>query len=66
MDTWKVTRHSGRNGDEAKVVYEGSEEKATAKYRKLEVALRQGFVKLINPDGEVVKRVHSARVRTRW
>lgn len=66
MPQWKVERWSGRGSDTHRVAYEGDEETARKKYKKIQVDLRQGSVILINPEGKCVEREYAYLNRTRW
>lgn len=64
-EPWTVTRHSGRYGAEARVVFEGEEASAREKYRRLADEMRQGRVVLMRGH-EVVESARAYRNRTRW
>lgn len=66
MDTWKVMRWSGRNGDQVRTLFVGTESEARAKFAAIELKMRQGCVQLWNPTGERVKQTAAYRNRTRW
>lgn len=63
---WKVKRWSGRDMDQVRTVFQGSEADALAKFEAIEMKMRQGFVQLRNPTGEKVKQTTAWRNRTRW
>lgn len=65
---WKVLRHGGRSCDDWRTVYEGNDlAKAQSRFDTLAKQLRQGGVRLVNTEGDVVVRgVWSPRLRTRW
>jgi hypothetical protein len=67
-ERWTVLRHSGRicDGDRYRLVFTGSEEKASAVYHKLAMAMRQGTVILENPEGIEQERCSSPRLRKNW
>lgn len=63
----KVLRHGGRRTDRVRVVIETpDEEKARKVYEKIDLSLRQGWVKLIDPEGNVVRKFSAPTLRTRW
>jgi hypothetical protein len=62
--TWKVERWGGNANHKRRVVFLGSEDKATERYWKIYQALRQGYVALINPEGRIQRRYGSARGRS--
>jgi hypothetical protein len=53
---WCVERWGGNASHERRVLFAGPEGAARMKWRQLHLALRQGTVDLIDPDGRVVER----------
>lgn len=66
MAGWKVERHSGRDNAPRRVIRYVSETFARRRFQKIKTDLRQGEVKLIDPDGNVVDSCWAPRLRTRW
>jgi hypothetical protein len=64
---WSVWRWSGRVGDKP-LVRRHHERKGVAylAYRRIARALRQGSVRLVDPEGVTVLRTVAPRLRTRW
>ena len=58
---WIVARWSGRVTDIRRVAFKGPEAAARAKWQQLHLALRQGTVDLIAPDGSLVERSRAPR-----
>jgi hypothetical protein len=69
---WKVWRHSGRGGGPEQtaswrlVGWFYTEHQARNRYDIIRNELRQGGVKLIQPDGKTVGEYHAPRIRSRW
>jgi hypothetical protein len=63
---WTVRRHSGRSDGEWRTVYCGTEQKARAKFKRIECDMRQGGVELVDPDGKQQSYAWAPRLRTRW
>lgn len=64
--TWTVKRHGGRRSDSWRDLYYGDDaKKAEAVYRKAEISLRQGEVRL-EADGLLDKRAWAPRLRSNW
>jgi hypothetical protein len=61
---WKVERWGGNPNHKRRVIFLGSEDRAREKYHAVYLALRQGLVELINPEGQIVKRYGSGRGRS--
>lgn len=67
MGGYTVCRHGGRGNNQWRVIYRSQqEEQARAKYFKAKEAMRQGGVRLLGPDGTLVRDDWAPRLRTRW
>lgn len=65
MSDWKVERKGSAYVD-WRLVFSGPEVKARKKYEKIDLDLRQGAVRLVNPEGVEVAKASGPMVRTRW
>lgn len=67
MTAWIIERHSGRDNMAPRFIRCVSETHARKRFLKMkEAALRQGEVRLIDPDGKVIDSCWAPRLRTRW
>lgn len=62
--TWKVERWGGAAHHKRRVIFLGSEDKAREKYQATYLALRQGLVALVDPDGKTVRQYGASRGRS--
>jgi len=62
---WVVIRHGGRSLDVWRVRYQGDDE-AVARTTFKGIAIRQGGLRLLAPDGRIVDSQWAPRLRTRW
>jgi|GEM_PF-2969866 len=63
---WTVWRHGGRSSDVWRAVYAGERAQAEARYWREREKMRQGGVRLMDPEGRVVMSDWAPRLRTRW
>jgi len=63
---WKVMRWSGRRGDDWCGLACETEDTAHELYHRLYVNMRQGGIRLVRPDGSIVKADIAPRLRSRW
>ncbi len=63
---WKVQRHGGHRNNIWRQVFEGSELDAGKVYQKHITDMRQGGVRLLDPNGKVVFGRSAPGVRTVW
>ncbi len=62
---WRVERHSGRDAEEWRTIYQGDEKGARGRYQALKAALRQGGLRLYHGPVRIAG-VWAPRLRTRW
>lgn len=65
-ERWTVLRHGGRLTDTWRTVCSGDRTRAEERYWREHERMRQGGVRLVDPDGRVVMDDWAPRLRTRW
>lgn len=66
LGKWTVDRHSGRTGPHRVLCETEDETKARARFKKAKDDMRQGEVRLFNPEGSQADFAWAPRCRTRW
>lgn len=64
--TWVVERHAGRRGCVWHQIYEGTEDDAREACHKAWLLMRQGGLRLRDPQDWVILEVAEPTLRTRW
>jgi hypothetical protein len=64
---WKIYRHSGFFNTKWRQVYATNDEgKASEKYKRIHDRLRQGGVRLVDPEGVVIQEFNPGPMTLRW
>jgi hypothetical protein len=64
---WEIYRHSGFFNAKWRRIYATTDEgKASAKYKSIYDRLRQGGVRLVDPEGVVIQEFYSGPMTLRW
>lgn len=66
---WEVERHGGMtrgSGSKWRQIAAGTEAECQEVYENVRQGLRQGAVRMFNPNGEMVRQCSAPRLRSRW
>lgn len=63
---WCILRHGGRSSDTWRVQAGPFAQEPTSLWRKARGAVRQGGLRMVDPEGKVVKEYQAPRLRSRW
>ena len=62
---WRVLRQ-GPPSAPVRIIFEGGEEAAHARFDREHERMRQGVLRLVSPDGATVREAAYPMLRTRW